>query len=344
MSEKFDRYSFSSANTFPLKLLRHDKMMHNIIYHNRILPIHIQLNSTNRCNFDCSFCSCSAREKNVELPIGEVEKVMEKARDFGCEACTSTGGGEPLCYSKLDRLLEILDDLDIEVGLVTNGVLLDRVNGNNSENIAWCRISSSDELTTQLGRVGKTTDQWFATIDRVCKESSHIGWAFSHVLTAEKGNPVFIKKLVEFANNHNFTHVRIVSDILNAEQLAEKMEGLKAFLESKAIDASKVNFQGRSAWTRGRMPCWIPLVKPVLSADNFWFACCGSQYVKLDNPKRDYEPLTRISKFPGVKGLMDFVENQRPFDGRVCDRCYYDNYNQLLEFLKRGRIKHVKFV
>jgi len=248
-----------------------------------------------------------------------------------------------MLYEEWDKLLHLLEQLGIDAGLVTNGVTLNRLNGNNSEALVWCRISCSDLLPSELERTGRNIDKWFNRIDEACNENGHVDWAFSYVLT-EKANSKFVERIVEFACKHEFTHVRLVSNIFNPIGVAPKMAEIEKHLKRYHVDDSKVIYQTRSTWTRGSQRCWIPLVKPVLAADNQWYACCGSQYIKLDSPRRDYEPSTRISKFKGVKGLVDFVERQQPFDGRICQRCFYDNYNQILDAVLNGEIKHEKFI
>jgi len=258
------------------------------------------------------------------------------------ESTTLTGGGDPLLYEEWDRLLHLLEQLGIEAGLVTNGVTLNRLNGNNSEAMVWCRISCSDILPSELERTGRSVDKWFTTIDEAWNENGHVDWAFSYVLT-EKANPKFVERIVKFAGKHEFTHVRLVCNIFNPMRVAPKMAETEKYLKHRHVDDSNVIYQTRSSWTRGSERCWIPLIKPVLGADNLWYACCGSQYIKLNSHRRDYEPSTRISRFKGVKGLVDFVERQQPFDGRICERCYYDNYNQMLDLLL-SEVKHKKFV
>lgn len=333
--------SYSSANVFPAKILRHEKLIHFCLHQKKVFPIHLQLNVTNSCQLDCGFCSCGGRDKSLQLSLSEIEKIMTKARDLGCESTTCTGGGEFLLHKDVNNIFCLLDMLNIQIGLVTSGLLLDRIENKASKGIVWCRISSSDELPAQLERIGKTLKEWFEIIDNACEENPHIDWAFSYVLT-DKPNFPFIQEVVNFADKHGFTHIRVVCNILNPNH--QRMNALQAYLKRKNIDTSKVIFQPRSRYTHGRYPCWLPLAKPVLGADNFWYSCCGSQYIKLNKPRRDYEPLTRISKFQGVKGLVDFVERQEPFDGRICERCYYDNYNQILDIWLRGNIKHAKFI
>lgn len=330
--------SYSSANVFPAKILHHEKLMHSCLHNHKVFPIHLQLNPTNRCNFNCKFCSCSSRDKMLELSVDDVCEIMYKAKRLGCESCTITGGGEPLMHKHLDDLFGVMEDEKIEVGLVTNGLLLNRIE-EYSQSIVWCRISCSDELPSQLERIGKITSDWFQTIENAQKENPHIDWAFSYVLTG-KTNKKFIQQLVEFANNHYFTHIRLVCDILHSHKVAPEMYGVTDFLRQVAqVDDSKVIYQTRANWTHGQNPCYISLLKPVVGADSYVYPCCGTQYA-LANPSRDYEKSMRMGY---ATDLDKLVEEQAFFDGSVCVRCYYSNYNWALKTLL-GTVKHEKFV
>lgn len=332
--------SFSSANTFPAKILYHDRLLRSAKYEHKIPVIHVQLNPTNKCNFDCAFCSCSARDKSLELPFEEIDAIMTKARKSGCESVTITGGGEPLMYSEYDKLMRLLEDLEIEVGLVCNGFLLNRLKSRNSKNIIWCRISSSDDLPSQLLRLGKTTDYWFNVIDHACAKNPNIDWAFSHVLSHRRFEGeefYFVSRLIDFANNHGFTHLRIVNDILKP---VHNMIDLQHYVRNVAkVDDSIVIYQPRTRWDPGQNPCFLSILKPLVGADGFVYPCCGVQYA-LTQPSLDYEKTMRMGKATDLDTLF---EKQAFFNGSCCVKCYYSNYNWALGTLLEN-VKHEKFI
>ena len=260
---------------------------------------------------------------------------MRQAKLLGCESVTITGGGEPLMYKQWQLLLDLLYAFGIEVGLVTNGVLLDHLHSPMS----WCRISCSDNLPDQLNRIGKDESSWFQTIKEAVNRNGQTDWAFSYVST-ENTQLNLICDIISFAKSHNFTHVRLVSDILNADSLASKMLDIqKHFILTDSVDCSKVIFQPRSEWVSGQNPCFISLLKPVIGADGYVYPCCGAQY-SLPNSSFDYEKELRMGV---VEDLHELVKEQRFFDGSVCSKCYYSGYNYALGVLLSD-LKHEKFV
>jgi len=330
-----NKYSYSAANVFPMKLLLDVELIESCRKHKKILPRHLQLNPTNRCNFNCSFCSCKMRDRNLELNFLDICNFLLTFKECGGKSVTITGGGEPTLHDDFSKIISFCDDIDLEIGLVTNGSILYTFN-NVLKHITWIRISSSDELPFQLGNLGLNFDVWLNRLSDVISKFPKIDWSFSHVVTA-KSNSNYIRKLILFANQNNFTHVRLVNDIFVADKLKRKMDDLHSALLD--IDLSKVIFQTRSEWTKGFNPCYISLLKPVLGADGYLYPCCGTQYA-LENPSKDYEPSMRLGRMEDFKKI---VEEQRFFNGERCVKCYYSNYNIALDVLMKG-LKHEAFV
>jgi len=330
--------SFSSANVFPAKILLHERLIRKAKNDRKLMPIHVQLNPTNKCNFSCNFCSCGARNRKEELSYSAIVEVMSKAQTCGCESVTITGGGDPLMHRKIGSVVSALYDLGIAIGMVTNGVLLHRLSSADLDKFVWIRISSSDYVEDQLRQIGKSVSWWFRNISETVEKGS-VDWAFSHVLCASDTDLELIESLVNFANNHSFTHVRLVNDILNVAELAGKMGEVRGFMRNNGVDDASVNYQDRVSWIVGAEKCYISLVKPVVGADGYLYPCCGTQYA-LANPTRDYERSMRMGLARDIDKLF---EEQKCFNGSMCVKCYYSDYNWALGVLLSD-IKHQKFV
>lgn len=303
--------SYTSANGFPIKLLKDVDLLKSINEREFIPLRHLQLCPTNRCNQSCEFCSCMDRDKKLELSLDEIKDVVTTAWLYGCKGITITGGGEPLLYSSLQQVIDYCIELKIKVGLVTNGIKLE----NMPNNVSWCRVSFDPNRTLPLN------------IEEVVKAHPEVDWAFSYVLYKESNN---LREMVELANKLNFTHVRIVSDILNPD--ITLMDKAKKLL--KGIDG-RVIYQPRTNPTYGRKKCLISLLKPIIGADGKIYPCCGIQYAKR-NILKDFNSDMGTD-------LNDIIVNQKYFDGSQCEVCYYDNYNFLLNSLLE-KVNHLEWV
>jgi organic radical activating enzyme len=309
--------SYTSASTFPIKLL-HNKVVEN----NKIIPLHIQLLPTNACNLNCSFCSCEDRDKKKKLELEQIVNIIDICRRHGTKAITITGGGEPLMYKEINEVINYANEGQIQVGLVTNGILLDKLNMHH--NLTWCRISSSDDRIPV-----------YNTIEKALKVNPKTNWAFSHVVTKQP-NYITIKNLIEFANKKRFSHIRLVSDLLDLDNT--NMKGVVAEMTYNNVDDSRVIYQDRKESTRGVKDCYISLLKPVITPEGI-FPCCGAQYA-LNNEKHD---MINKMKMGDIKDLDYILNNQKHFNGSKCDVCYYSQYNDALSKIK-SKVEHKNFV
>ena len=333
-----DRFAYSAANTFPLKVLLHEELRNNIRLYKKVIPVHLQLNPTNKCNFSCPECSCSSRDKKLEMGIEEILLFCLSAQRLGAKSITVTGGGEPTLHKDFEELITKLKKMQFQLGLVTNGTIM-KNNPKLFNLFTWVRISATDNLGKNLYRLDKTVDSWLDDI-ALADERSLTDWAFSYV-TGEQTNYPQIMKLIKFALEHDFTHVRLVNNILKSDPflVRGKMESIAAFLQAHKVSDDLVNYQSRSSWTTGQNPCYISLLKPLIGADGYLYPCCGTQYA-LKIPSRDYEKTMRMGK---ATDLPELIERQSFFNGTICSKCYYENYNIVLNRLMNG-MPHEQFL
>lgn len=303
--------SYSSAGVFPVKLLQCEKLVDK---YQRIKPIHIQLNLTNKCNLSCGFCSCKNRTKGAELDFDKAEKIIDTYAKLGCQAVTITGGGEPTLYKDLPKIIKLFWRLNIRVGLVTNGINIDEIDNLNL--LTWIRISFDDYRDFNH-------DFKHRLISAINKNNK-VDWSFSYVVT-KRHNFGQIIKVIEFANNMAFTHVRLVPDLLNLDNVIN-MDKVENIIKPHVKD-DRVIYQGRKAFTRGRKKCLISLLKPVITVEGSIYPCCGVQYAKKDNIY-DYDNTMCMGT---ISDAQDIFFKQQNFDGSDCDKCYYDSYNEALD-------------
>lgn len=304
--------SYTSASTFPVKLF-HQK----VIEKGKIIPIHLHLSPTNKCNLSCPFCSCKDVDRNLELTFEQITWILDVYAPRGTKALTITGGGEPLVHPALDQIIEYAAKKEIEVGMVTNGDLLNKLK--HHENLTWCRISSSDYHSPN-----------YKIIEKALKVNPKTDWGFSRVITR---NPDYksIERLIGFANDHDFTHVRLVSDLCDLSNIPSVKGKIKA-------NDQKVIYQERKDFTKGSKKCYISLLKPTITPEGL-FPCCGAQYAITGQPNT----MIDLMKMGDIKDLPEILDKQKYFNGSICDVCYYSQYNKVLENLL-SLPKHLAFV
>jgi len=328
MDKESLKNSFTAADSLPIKLITDYGVMKKIRDKKVIPPIHAQFIPTNRCNMSCPFCSCAEDDRNTEISLPNAKKIIDGLADLGTLAVTITGGGEPILHPYFDEIVEYFSKYNIEIGLVTNGLLLNAIDSTTLDKIKWCRISNGDHR--------KFTAVYKENLYKAISLHPEIDWSFSHVVSKDPNYPE-IKILVEFANANNFTHIRLVSDLLEPDTVP--MDSVKEYLENWGVDTSIVIFQPRKQANPGG-PCYIGYLKPLIGADCKVYACCGVQYAFDPPPKHLPKELCLGSAF----NMKTIIKNSRkPLDGSICTKCYYQNYNQVLRAAVSD-IEHRKFL
>jgi len=319
--------SYTAADAFPTKLIQNKNVINMF---GRIIPYHIQLYPTNVCNLNCDFCSCANRNNKDELLLEDIKDVVSVAWKLGCKAVTISGGGEPTLHPHINEIIKHITSLGLKVGITTNGVTLNKIDKVNlKENITWLRISHSD--------LRNWTKDYQVHISDILKYCNSVDWGFSYVIT-DNINFEMLKDVVSFSNKNNASYVRIVSDLLNLDIIGD-MATIREYLHSHNVDDSIVIYQGRKKFHPGAEKCLISLLKPVINADGNIYPCCGVQYArKVPSLNCD----TEMSMGP-IQNLELIYKEQKYFNGNQCVKCYYNDYNYILNKLT-SKVKHEDFL
>lgn len=321
--------SYTSADSIPYKLLQDHKTIASIVRTKSIPPRHVQFIPTNKCNLNCSFCSCSNENRSQEMPLRDMVRAVDLLAAHGTVGMTITGGGEPMMYPHLQNLLEFAYWKEIKTGLVTNGLLLHPNKAFSLNTLSWCRISYGDDRD-------EFSKEHVADLLQLVALTRHIGWAISYVVS-KNPNMERIKQAIALAAALKATHIRFVADLLCADQvpMQEVEKELESYLELCTVP---VIFQARSKPEK-EQDCYICYLKPVVAPDLKVYACCGVQYA-LPTPTRN------LPKQLCLGSIWNFASSRRnkPFPGaKACVTCYYGAYNRMLKGLLT-EIDHKEFV
>jgi len=90
-------------------------------------PQYMMMKITNYCNSDCVYCkharSRADKEQKQEIPLGNLEKIIDDAAALGVRAI-SLSGGEPLVRNDIEQIVRRITAHRIVPALLTNGCLL----------------------------------------------------------------------------------------------------------------------------------------------------------------------------------------------------------------------------
>lgn len=164
-----------------LKLgLKYPKTARNIIldkylYKNKATPFPRLINCfiTERCNFNCPMCHVAkSRLKNLtELTFTDLKKIFNNIAPYS--PTVSLAGGEPLMHPEIIKIIKYLDDKKIVKGLVTNGMLLEKMAQeiiDSGLDFLAISLDGPDESTQfQRGLVKGSFPQIIKGIDKIIK-------------------------------------------------------------------------------------------------------------------------------------------------------------------------------
>lgn len=310
---------YTAASQMPWKLFRCDQA----VVAGTVRPVHLQLIPTNRCNAKCSWCSCAGDDRSTQLSGLELLQILRYFARQGTKALTVTGGGEPTLHPQLDTLLAVARELDIDTGLVTNGLLWSRMKPAQLEManslLTWVRMSIVDTVGPY------DCDR----VSRLCQNLPQVDVGLSFTVAAEVNLDTAVA-LCRLADDHpNLTHLRFVQDICHpvAESMDRVAEACRG-LTPRAI------FQYRTDHTPGATRCRVSKLKPLVGADGYVYPCCGVQYASAN-----------LRCLPNRFRMCHWTAFHRTpsFDGSVCRKCFYNDYNTTLTRLITP-IQHQRFV
>jgi hypothetical protein len=286
----------------------------------KIIPYHLQLIPTNRCNANCPWCSCRKDNRNIELGTEEILDILKYFANLGTKAITITGGGEPTIHPDINSIIDVCSDYGIKTGLVTNGIEWSRKGLQVPQNLTWLRASVFN--TEQVYDVN--------ILRRLFGKIPNVDCGISFTVTQDVNIDIAMNVCYIAEEFDNVTHVRFVSDVFNAHLLP--MERVKLYCQDIT---PKAFFAARKVYTEGMNPCYVSLLKPLIGADGYVYPCCGIQYAFRDTTHKLPEK-ARMCRWYDFETVM-------PFNGSKCVKCFYNQYNEVL-YYRTKEIVHGDFL
>lgn len=186
------------------KIFAHLGRLEEWLSKGKTMPVMIELDATNVCNYNCPKCSGNKFSPNKALSPEFMKSIVDQVKTFA-RSIVFTGGGEPLCNKQTANAIEYASKKGLDVGLITNGSLIAksdyktlircckwiRASIDADSNADYQKIHGTDK--TSLGTVWKN----IALLAKAKKESGSsctIGVSYLVNRHNEKGILPFTKK------------------------------------------------------------------------------------------------------------------------------------------------------
>lgn len=292
----------------------------------RVRPITCEIDPSNVCNLNCSFCMYAKYLKtNREILPWEIYRnLINELKLSGTKSITFTGGGEPLMNPRFNAMASKAHSLGFKIGLITNGTLLNEVE--NLDYFTFIRISldAYDEDSYYEIKGKRLFSKVMRNIDNAVN-SSNADIGVSYVVCKENVNG--IEKIQKDLNNIGVKYIQFKPAWINGGkfELPKGIDGNKAIITDRYI-------------AKDNLPCLIAGLIGIVGADSKSYFCCqyrGNKNFLLGDLSED----SFGTLWEKRKDIMPDVSK--------CPQCRYQNYAEgYLRFSqpKYAFLKHKDFL
>ena len=281
-------------------------------------PIELTLAPTDRCNLNCSFCSVKNREMD-ELDFEELKLALVDLYTLGLKSVVLSGGGEPILYPYINELISFIKVLDMDVGLITNGINLNKkITIESLQQLTWIRISlNSLDYVKQL--------------ELELPEDLDVGLSY---VWNEKTDDEVLYKVELLANRLKVNFVRVVPDCSDIE----KQKEYDTIIKETIKDKDKFFYQNKDR----SLPeyCAVGLIKPYLCPDGNIYMCTAHPLLN-----RKVDEKFKIGNIKNIKKIWALPIRifEPKLKGCEAGKCFFCEHNDII-FGAVGEHKHGKFV
>ncbi|WP_372997657.1 radical SAM protein [Lutispora sp.] len=302
-------------------------------------PVSLQISLTNLCNNNCFYCYVSEQNKLKEsLDTDVVLRLLNEAKKMNVKSVEITGGGEPTLHRDFDIIVRKINELELELGLVTNGFHIVPEDLNFA---TWVRISIDSFNSETYKRIRKADMPDLKPIEVLCRNSK-VAVGASCVIT-----PYNYTSLYEFAKTAKeigFKNVWFKPVKINGSSKiidGYKEVCLKQFEDTMNLvdDNFKVfypSFNGNRGANNNK--CFRRCIQQHLSAfvwsNGDLYPCCSLQGFKdmcIGNINRN--------------SFIEQWNNRKIIEPNECFlRCFWEEKNIFLNYIMLDNPPHVNFV
>jgi MoaA/NifB/PqqE/SkfB family radical SAM enzyme len=122
------------------RILRHPETVAAIRRGERVWPLHVEMDLSNRCNLKCYWCDFAYVHDGEVMDQDLAAHILVQLAEGGTKAVTFTGGGEPTVCPHFALTAQVARGQGLDVALYTNGVNLSPVR-EVLECLSWVYVS-----------------------------------------------------------------------------------------------------------------------------------------------------------------------------------------------------------
>ncbi|MGJ6964385.1 radical SAM protein [Streptosporangium sp. G11] len=349
----------------PDKVMAHEDLLRKFVNGETFRPVHMRIGIMGACNMRCNFCNFhSPNEENFydlfsfkdAIPTDKSVKLMREFAESGGRAVTFCGSGECTIHRGYSEICNSGHAAGLRIGLITNGSRLHR------DDIAdcvvnthtWVRIGLNAGTEATFNEITRDREQTFKSFlgsvrrlrDNAVDPEFRIG--FNFVITMQ--NYREIAEAARIARDSGAHYVRFEPEFYSSmghETIEDVMAEVSGALDEVSALSSEEFEVSVPKLDRGPMDqvesvegdfdhCHYSRFVTAVGADGHLYPCpqvhLNSRY-RIGNVLQD----GYLNVLEG--GPRAEWEASNPLRTDLCKSCFYRPQNELLEWLRKGRVK-----
>jgi MoaA/NifB/PqqE/SkfB family radical SAM enzyme len=312
-------------------------------------PIGALIDITDRCNLKCYWCNAQSFRSENELETDHVFRIIDMLKAWGVKSVCFGGGGEPATYDNFAEVLRYAFNNDLEVGVSTNGTLLNtRMIQAIGECARFCGISidaGTPATWYKLKGMALTTkyhtpkyhfwNNLFYNADRLAK-CKGLDLTYKMLVVPENQHEIFTAAKMAKAHHFNNFFARFPA-LENARNVANFPEGYSAKVITEQLRlARELERERFRVYTTDRgidrnfhkcnsfKQCRATPFVAVFCADGYCYPCSDHKQ----------EPSLRMCGHMQIKNFWNSKKHHaiiKSLDVNKCPRCSWARYNEAIE-------------
>lgn len=302
---------------------------------------------THRCNHKCPVCinrHFPHYDPYEELPLEVALDIGRQMRELGIKAI-SISGGEPTLHGEFEPLVKELLAMGFDIGLITNGTLVHKLDPSVISRFSWFRVSvnaMSAETYAVVHGLPPSEAYWDRLAEFVAQVKGDCVVGSSFLL--QPANVDEIEKFALWSKLVGFQTCRY-SYVRNPDGRVFYPAALQATILQNMRKAKAVQEQGFQVFAlserlnlkmgsdKGYEHCYVSDIQLAVTANAGVYRCCSLQNSRIGFLGSLYElPLSRVWACRGVQDLKE------------CPMCWQDKKNEFITYLMDPNPRHVNFL
>ncbi|MEM0465574.1 MAG: radical SAM protein [Candidatus Pacearchaeota archaeon] len=264
------------------------KKIDNII-RNDPYPDTVEFHLTDKCNSKCIYCfnksnkynKFKQKNKNKILKTSEIFELLKEFKKLNIKKISFSGGGEPLLYKDISKILDFSIKLNFKTRLITNGYYINNLNKNILFNLKEIRISIDSFKVENYTKIRGVNKKFLERVINNLKKLTKLrtgknkitGISLMLINECSKDLEYTIKR----AKNLGINLIEIKNDIIKKKKKSKKLERILRNLVEKYNDKNfyiNPRFEERFLPNISKYGCFVSYKRIAIDMHGNVFPCC----------------------------------------------------------------------